>query len=68
MEQTQTDKAVNQIISLMKMADMMNAPMVFMVILTHGLENHEIKPERSVMAHSETNVVSATTLCFTSCL
>ena len=68
MEQTLTDKAANQDTSLMKMADMMNVPMVFMVILTLGLENPEIKPELSVMVHSETNEVNATTLCSTNCL
>ena len=68
MEQIQTDKVANQGTSFIKMADIMSVLMVFMVTLTHGLENHEIKPELSVMAHSETSEVSATTLCYTNCL
>ena len=68
MEQTQTDKVANQDTFPMKMADMMSVLMVFMVKLTHGLENPEIKPELSVMVHSETNEVNATTLCSTNCL
>jgi len=68
MKQTPTDKADNQATSHTKMVDMKPVFLVFMVILTYGLENLEIKLALNDTEALETSERSVIKTCCLNCL